>query len=414
MRMFGRNRARAGLTAAAIALTLGAGACSGSPTWSNGSGGGGPEPPTVTLVAPQDGAVDVLTSVELEFTVEGTDTAEVTLTDAEGNAVPGAMREDGSTWLPDRQLKYGTQYTAKVKATKADGASAEATTTFTTMGEPAQTARVQSYNGDNVTYGVAMPIIIRFDIDVPESQRAALQRRLFVSSTPAQEGIWHWVSSSYHNPGSEIHYRPKDYWQPGTQIQARVALGGMPWGLSGIYGRNDLTLDFTIGDSQIIEVDNATKRMKITRNGQVIDRVIKVSLGKASTPSVSGQMMIMSRNEDFTFDTRREDGAGGYVVDVKYAEQLTTSGQFIHAAPWSEGVQGTTNVSHGCVNVSMVNGKWIYENVRVGDPVIVKGTGVPLAWGDGFTDWNIPWTEYVKGSAIPYVPATAAAASPTA
>jgi hypothetical protein len=37
----------------------------------------------------------------------------------------------------------------------------------------------------------------------------------------------------------------------------------------------------------------------------------------------------------------------------------------------------------------------------VGDPVIVKGTERGLDWGDGWTDWNVNWEEYLKGSALP-------------
>ena len=32
---------------------------------------------------------------------------------------------------------------------------------------------------------------------------------------------------------------------------------------------------------------------------------------------------------------------------------------------------------------------------------------------NGFTDWDIPWEEYVQGSAIPYTPPTSAAPTPT-
>ena len=48
---------------------------------------------------------------------------------------------------------------------------------------------------------------------------------------------------------------------------------------------------------------------------------------------------------------------------------------------------------------------------QVGEPVIIRGTEVALTWGNGFTDWDRPWEEYVKGSAIPYVPPAAPAAS---
>ena len=260
-----------------IALALGATACTGGANWREP--GETADPPKVTLVGPLDGATGVPTSAELEFTLEGTSTAEVALSDPAGSVVTGAMRDDGSSWIPDQQLAYSTQYTATVTATKSDGSSAQATATFTTMDAPAQTTRIQSYNGDNVTYGVAMPIVIRFDTIVPDSARAAIQRRMFVESSPPQEGIWHWMSSKYHDLGSEVHYRPKEYWQPGTTVHARIATGGVPWGIEGLYGGNDLTLDFTIGESQIMEVDNATKQMVFTRAGQVIN-TIPGSLGR--------------------------------------------------------------------------------------------------------------------------------------
>ena len=101
----------------AVALLVGlafVGACSKDATFGPGET---PDPPKVTIVAPADGATDVVTAAELQFTLEGTQTAEVSLADAAGNAVTGAMRSDGSSWLPDEQLAYATQYTATVTAT---------------------------------------------------------------------------------------------------------------------------------------------------------------------------------------------------------------------------------------------------------------------------------------------------------
>jgi hypothetical protein len=155
------------------------------------------------------------------------------------------------------------------------------------MDKPGQLVRVQAYNGDNTVYGVGMPIIVRFGTNVPQNARAAVQKRLFVKTDPPQEGVWHWISSNYHDPGSEVHFRPKVYWQPKTKISVRIATGGLPWGFDGIYGANDLTLDFSIADSFIMDVDNATKQMTVTQNGQVT-QTIPVSLGKPSTPSSSG------------------------------------------------------------------------------------------------------------------------------
>jgi len=83
-------------------------------------------------------------------------------------------------------------------------------------------------------------------------------------------------------------------------------------------------------------------------------------------------------------------------------QRLTWSGQFIHAAPWSEGKQGRENVSHGCVNVSEAMGGWLFDQTRIGDVITVKNTEEKLENGNGWTDWNMSWEQYVKGSAIPY------------
>jgi hypothetical protein len=58
-------------------------------------------------------------------------------------------------------------------------------------------------------------------------------------------------------------------------------------------------------------------------------------------------------------------------------------------------------VSHGCVNVSPSNAKWLFDKTLIGDPVVVKGTSDKLAYGDGWTPWNLSWNEFVKGSALP-------------
>jgi hypothetical protein len=61
----------------------------------------------------------------------------------------------------------------------------------------------------------------------------------------------------------------------------------------------------------------------------------------------------------------------------------------------------------------MKEGAWLFGQTRIGDPVTVKGTERKLQNGNGWTDWNMSWDEYVKGSALPYEPAAAAAPSTT-
>ncbi len=86
--------------------------------------------------------------------------------------------------------------------------------------------------------------------------------------------------------------------------------------------------------------------------------------------------------------------------DVKYAQRVTYSGEFLHAAPWSVGSQGYANVSHGCVGMSPSNAQWLFGLTKVGDPVEVTGTDRPMEAANGYGDWNVPWREYKQGSAL--------------
>jgi lipoprotein-anchoring transpeptidase ErfK/SrfK len=149
-----------------------------------------------------------------------------------------------------------------------------------------------------------------------------------------------------------------------------------------------------------MSVDNATKKMTVTQDGKVV-KTILVSLGRKSKPSVSGTMVVMAKMAETVFDTTDTDGSAGYRTEIQYAQRITWSGQYIHSAPWSVGSQGRRNVSHGCVNVSPSNARWLFDKTLVGDPVTVKGTEEKVDYGDGWTAWNVSWQEFIKGSALP-------------
>jgi lipoprotein-anchoring transpeptidase ErfK/SrfK len=370
-----------------LALLTGCGAAGGGTWQAAGTQPGQKTPPAPAVTAPADGATNVLTATEL--TLAGT-TAEstVTLTSADGTAVPGALRADGSTWVPGTQLKWNTAYTATVAT---PGRPAAKKVTFTTMGKPENTVRVSTPLEDDAVYGVAMPLVVRFDTAIPKDQRAAVEKRLFVTSTPAQRGAWNWFD------GTEVHFRPAEYWQEGTKLNLRIATGGLPMG-GDAYGGSDLTIQASIGDKVLMVTDNNTKTMTVTQHDQVV-RTIPVSLGKPSKPSSSGNMVIMTKAQSELFVGT--DPGDEYRTTVYWTQRLTIGGEYIHAAPWSEGDQGRNNVSHGCTNVSTENAKWLFGITHVGDPVIVKNTGSPLQWGNGYTDWDKSFDEYVKGSALP-------------
>jgi lipoprotein-anchoring transpeptidase ErfK/SrfK len=384
--------ARTARVVTALAAAAGLAALTGCASTATGSwreagaGMGAKAPGALSVTAPADAATDVPTATEIALSAGGPATR-VTLTDAAGAVVAGDMRPDGSAWVPASQLRYATTYTATVTA----GGHTTATR-FTTMRRPADLVPVSTPLGDDQVYGVGMPVVVRFDADIAPDRRAAVERRMFVTSSPAQVGAWHWFN------GHEVHYRPRQYWLAGTKLSVRVGTGGLPLGGTS-YGADDLTLRASIGDKVVMTTDNATKTMTVTRGDQVV-RTIPVSLGKPSKPSSSGAMVVMTKAESELF-VSTEPG-DSYRTTVYWTQRLTWGGQYIHAAPWSVGDQGRRNVSHGCTNMSTENARWLFGITHVGDPVIVKGTEDKLEWGDGWTDWDRSWEEYLEGSALPH------------
>ncbi|TDB82365.1 Ig-like domain-containing protein [Micromonospora sp. KC721] len=351
--------------------------------------------PTVTLT-PADRARDVPVSAEVGTTVGGGRVTAVKLTDDKGKQLAGEPREDGSSWVPAAPLENGRTYTAEVTATGDHGRTAVGRTTFTTAPKSTRQAITSTlYFAGNQTYGTAMPVTVAFDPGIPKEARAAVQRRLFVKTDPPQPGTWSWLED-----GTQVYYRAPDFWKPGTKISVRAGLEGLPIGTRYV-GDEDRRATSRIGRQVALEIDNATKQMSVFRDHKLV-RKIPVSLGKPSTPSSSGKMVIMEKHQQTTFDTR--GSADPYVVDVEDAQRYTWGGEFIHAAPWSEGDQGHTNVSHGCANVSSAAADWLMGITQVGDLITVRGTEVQVRHGNGWTAWNVSWDEFVRGSALPVPP----------
>jgi lipoprotein-anchoring transpeptidase ErfK/SrfK len=357
-----------------------------------------PAGPLALSISPDKGKSNLPVSTEIGLTIGNGKVGTVELKGPDGKAVSGAARDDGSAWVPNRPLKPKTRYTATVTAAGDDGTTKTASTEFTTMATPARQTGTGLYLFDKKTYGVAMPVVAEFVPGIKKADRAAVQKRMFVKTDPPQPGTWSWTSS-----GTQAYYRAPQFWQAGTTLTVRIAVGGLPTG-GGRYGDQDRAATATIGRDLEMKVDNATKKMTVTESGKTV-RTMAVSLGKPGTPSSSGTMVVMDKATSTVFDTTDTDGAKGYKMTIAYAQRLTWSGQYIHSAPWSVGAQGHRNVSHGCVNLSPSNAAWLFGQTLIGDPITVKGTSDKLVYGNGWTPWDVSWDEFVKGSALP-VPAS--------
>jgi lipoprotein-anchoring transpeptidase ErfK/SrfK len=353
------------------------------------------EPPPVAKVSaqPADGATDVGVTAPVRVAVTNGALDQVALANADGKQIAGTLSPDKLSWAVGEPLGFGRTYTWSGSATGTDGKKVPVTGSFTTV-QPAKQVRGMFNIGDDQTVGVAASIIIQFDAHLDD--KAAAEKALSVQSTPATAGGWAWLPDE--NGGSRVHWRPKDYWQSGTKVTVSAKLYGVPYG-GGAYGRADATSTFTIGRAQIVRADVNSHQLVIIRDGTQVAGY-PASYGLDSDPDRNTRSGIHVVSEKFT-DQRMVSQQYGYDVVEKWAVRMSNNGEFIHANPATSGVQGSTNVSHGCVNLSLDNAKAYFDTATYGDPVEVTGSGVQLSARDGdIYDWTVSWPEWQAASAL--------------
>ena len=318
----------------------------------------------------------------------------VRLRTADGTALRGVV--DDGTWRLTSRLEPGTEYVARARAERSDGQVVTKVLRFRTR---ELTLAQQTYPSvaplSGETVGVGMPVVVSFD--VPVTDRAAFERHMTVSSTPAQPGSWHWFSDTL------AHWRPRTYWQAGTDVTVDLDLNSIHAG-NGVYGQESRTIAFHVGDANIYEVDARTHQMQVFSNGALL-RTIPITTGKEGFTTRSGTKVIMEkfaekRMNSETVGIASDDPEAYDIDDVQWAMRLTSSGEFIHAAPWSVGSQGSANVSHGCTGMSTADAGWLYAMSRRGDVVEYTGTHVPMTLDNGYGDWNASYGDYRAGSAL--------------
>jgi lipoprotein-anchoring transpeptidase ErfK/SrfK len=378
-------------------------ACSGQPGHNPDSG-----PQSSPSEASKDSQAKIVSSIrpgakgvdlerKLKLRVDSGTFATVQVTGPRGGVVQGRLSADKTHWVAQTQLQADSRYRVISTAVDASGLSNNFESGFRTR---ALSLDEQTYPSfvpvDGQTVGVGMPVIIRFD--VPVSDQASIERHLKVVSQPAQAGAFHWISNQ------EVHWRPRTYWRPGTDVSVTADIGGVAAG-GGIYGQTDRAMKFHVGEAMVSKVNMDTHDMRVFRNGRLI-RTIPITTGqqpKFTTRSGTKVIIEKFRHKRMNSETIGIDpnSADGYDLDdVEYAMRVTYSGEFVHAAPWSVGEQGSANVSHGCTGMSTANAEWLYNNTNVGDVVQYVGTDKGMTLTNGFGDWNTSFADYQAGSAL--------------
>ena len=304
---------------------------------------------------------------------------------AESGGVPvaGTMNSAGTQWHSTWALSVSASYSVTASATAPGARPVTKTSTFTTLA-PKSTFQTQIFEGAGQSYGVGMPIMLKFS--EPIVNKAAVEQSLQLTTSQPVVGSWYWDGDQ------ELNFRPRQYWPAHTTVSFTGHLDGVE-AAPGLYGAHTLTQTFTIGDSLIVVASTANHHMNLYRNGALY-RSWPISTGKPGDNTPNGTYVTIEKGNPVLMT------GPGYRLEVPWSVRFTFSGDYLHDAFWSVGEQGFTNVSHGCINMAPANAEEYYKLAVPGDPVTVTGSPRAGVWDNGWTDWFKNWPDYLAGSAL--------------
>ncbi|AMO61261.1 ErfK/YbiS/YcfS/YnhG [Mycolicibacterium phlei] len=202
------------------------------------------------------------------------------------------------------------------------------------------------------TVGVAQPVTVTFDGPVADRVRA--ERSVAISAPTVPEGSFEWLSDRV------LQWTPEEFWPAHSTITVSVG---------------DTKASFQTGAVVLGVADIDEHTFTVSIDGEVV-REMPASMGKPKFPTPIGRFRVLEKQDVVVMDSRTIgiplDDPEGYKLTVYDAVRITWGGVYVHGAPWSTGSQGYANVSHGCINLSPENADWYFNQVRIGDPVIVQ------------------------------------------
>ena len=318
--------------------------------------------------------------------------ADVTVKGPKG-LMKGSYNPERSTWTSAAQtLDFGAKYVVEATATNDSGTPTTVDRTIKTV-NPQTLVSISSVSvADDVTVGVGMPVRVTFS--APVKNKKAVEEQLEVRTSVPVTGAWSWESDEV------VVFRPKKYWPANTTIEVSMPLKGVKTG-PGAYGDANQEISYKTGNSMVSVYNAYNHTYTVKKNGKVIKKFPATS-GKPGFDTREGIKVISEKLDFVVMDAATggtsENDPEYYRLDVNWAMRITNSGEFVHAAPWSVGSQGYANVSHGCIGMSDANAYWLFQNSRVGDVVDVRNTGRPQDLGNGITEWNVSWKDWLKRS----------------
>jgi len=310
------------------------------------------------------------------------------MTSPTGKVLKGSVSADGSTWSLGEVLGYGKSYKVTGSATGTDGQVVPITGKYTTV-TPKTKVRTTISPGDGKVVGVATSVIVAFSVKPADGD--AIAKNISITTTPKVTGAWVWVQ---HDDGRwALDFRTKGYWPANTKVHVAANVYGLKFG-NGSYGGDDITSDFTIGRNQVVKADVNSHNLLVYRDGRKVASY-PASYGKGDTPDKITRSGVHVVNDMFPTKLMSNPKYGYTNVLEHWAVRISDNGEFIHANANTVSDQGNTNVSHGCVNLSLADAQAFYKSTLLGDPVEVTGTSIQLSSSDGdLFDWTYSWNTW--------------------
>lgn len=392
------HRKRGLLVAAAISALAMAGCSSaGAPGDSGGDNTPSPKPTPIAVKAAHVESGDVAFGKTVTLRASKARIKSMTVTGAHGKDVEGSVTKNGKAWKSESPIKPAATWTWKATATNGTRTKGKISASKAKSKEHA-TVNI----GRDQTVGIAAPIIVNFQADV--KNKADLERHMTVRMRPHGSdgkwkkagGSWAWMYAAPHT--EKAHFRPKKFWPAHTDVRVDLPLGTLNWG-GGKTGRQDITMRFTIGRSQIVKADAKKHNIVIYRDGKKV-HTYPASYGMDSVKDRNTRSGIHVVTEKWKVK-RMTSERWGYDLKERWAVRINNNGEFIHANPATTGSQGSRNVSHGCINLSTANAHSYFKTAIYGDPVVVTGTKTKLS--DSLTelyDWALSWKKWQSLSAL--------------
>lgn len=281
---------------------------------------------------------------------------------------------------------------ASASGSESESSDAPSESTTSTIEEPAKLANplLSAYPSNGAQVGSAQPIVVHFSS--PVTNRDAIEKQLKVTDSAGVKGAWRWLSST------RVDYRPAQPWPVGDTVTLEGSVDGVDTSDETV-GSGSVSKSFTVVSDLRADINLDTFTMKVSEGGTVI-RTLKMGSGKKDFESLTGKMVVLGKAESVHMTSCsvgfgcKETDPEYYDEDVPFATQITTSGMYLHGAPWDKQI-GKVNSSHGCIHLSLEDAKWFYSKAIPGTLVNIVGQPNPVSVSNGEGDWNLSWAQWL-------------------